>query len=163
MTNVVIGSVLLWIACAVMLRLLIRRGLLAASVASMGQTLVFILPRITVALIGAGFFADLLPADHMQNLFGADAGVGGIILATVLGPLIPGGAFVSFAVAASALKAGASVAPVITFIMAWSLFSLTKLLVYEVSIIGRRVTAIRFFVSLPFPALAGLILLAIGF
>jgi hypothetical protein len=79
------------------------------------------------------------------------------LLAIALGPLTPGGAFVSFAIGAAALKAGASPAAGIAYVTSWSLFSTTKIFAYELSFMGRHATLMRILVSLPVPfAIAGL-------
>lgn len=111
----------------------------------------FILPRITVALVGAAFFADLLPEDRVRELFGAGAGITGLLLAALLGPLTPGGAFVCFAVAAAGLAVGASNAAVLAYVTAWALFSVTKLLAYEMPLINRDFALRRVALSLPLP------------
>ncbi len=126
------------------------------------RTLAFTAPRIVVALLGAGFFAELLPAEKVQALFGAEAGISGAILAIALGPITPGGAFVSFAISAAALKAGAAPVMAIAYVTSWTLFSLTKLLAYELPVMGRQAALGRLAVSLPVPfavaALAALVL-----
>lgn len=121
----------------------------------------FNFPRITVALIGASFFAELLPEEEVRRLFGASAGFGGLLFATLLGPLTPGGVFVCFAVAAAGLKVGASSAAVLAYVTAWALFSATKVLAYEVPLMGRQFTLRRLVLSIPIPFLvaAGAVLI----
>ncbi|GGB23120.1 hypothetical protein [Allosediminivita pacifica] len=121
----------------------------------------FTAPRMVVALLGAGFFAELLPREHVEVLFGADARVTGALLAAGMGPLTPGGAFVSFAIGAAALKAGAAPVAVLSYVSSWSLFSLTKILAYESPLLGKRAVLLRVAVSWPVPlaiaALGGLL------
>lgn len=118
-------------------------------------TLAFTLPRIVVALIGAGLFAELLPADRVEALFGHDGGWRGILLAAALGPPTPGGAFVSFAIGAAALKAGASVPAVLAYVTSWGLFSVTKMMTYELPLMGQRPMWLRVAYSWPFPLIVG--------
>ena len=87
----------------------------------------------------------------MRQLLGEEAGIAAVLLAVVLGPLTPGGAFVSFAIAAAALKTGASPVAAIAYVTSWSLFSTTKIFAYELSFMGRRATLLRILVSLPVP------------
>lgn len=82
-----------------------------------------------VALLGAAFVAELSPEDKIEAAFGVGSGPAGVLLAVAHGPITPGGAFVSFAVGAAALKAGAAPAPVVAYVTSWSLFALTKFLV----------------------------------
>ncbi|MEO1314113.1 MAG: hypothetical protein AAFV27_09590 [Pseudomonadota bacterium] len=158
--NILIGTVVLGLAALVVWqRLGARRD---EAMARTLELLRFTMPRVIVALLGAGFFAELLPEAQMQAWFGTDAGFGGLLLAVLLGPVTPGGAFVSFAIGAAALKAGAGVAPVIGYVTAWSLFSLSKILVYEVPILGAQTVLVRLAVSWPFPLLVGGAVLALG-
>jgi len=116
--------------------------------------------RVLIALLGAGFFAELLPEAQVRRLLGSDAGLAGVLLAVALGPITPGGAFVSFAVGAAALKAGAAPTAVVAYVTSWSLFSTTKIFAYEVPFMGWRATATRLLVSLPVPfAVAALVTL----
>lgn len=126
------------------------------------DTLCFTLPRIVVALVGAGLFAELLPADRVEALFGHQGGLRAIALATALGPLTPGGAFVSFAIGAAALKAGASVPAVLAYVTSWGLFSLTKILTYELPMMGARALWIRVALSIPVPFVVGVGATALG-
>lgn len=119
------------------------------------NTLAFTLPRVVVALIGAGLFAELLPTEQVEALFGENAGWKAIVLAAVLGPLTPGGAFVSFALAAAAMKAGAAVPPMLAYVTGWALFSVTKLLAYEWPIMGARALGLRLALSWPIPLILG--------
>jgi hypothetical protein len=71
--------------------------------------------------------------------------------------MTPGGAFVSFAVGAAALKAGAAPVMALAYVVSWTLFSTTKVFAYELPLMGRSATATRLLVSLPVPfVVAGL-------
>jgi len=149
--NIFIGTVLIG-AGAIWLWLQLpneewRRASYRASL----DTFLFTAPRVIVALLGAGFFAELLPEEQVRQLLGTEAGITGILLAIALGPLSPGGAFVSFAIGTAALKAGASPVAAIAYVTSWSLFSTTKIFAYELSFMGRQATLTRILVSLPVP------------
>lgn len=161
--NILIGTVLIGGMAVWLWRQLPNTAWRQAGLKATGSTLIFTVPRMVLALLGAGFFAALLPADQVRGLLGKDSGLSGIVLATMLGPVTPGGAFVAFAVAAAALKAGASTVAALVYVTSWSLFSLTKILAYEWPIMGRSEVALRVFVSLPAPlavALFGYFLVA---
>ena len=59
-------------------------------------------------------------------------------------------------IAAVMLRAGAATGPVIAFLTAWSLLALHRLVAWEVPILGWRIAALRYGVSLAIPVLAGL-------
>ena len=149
--NILIGSVLLLGLAAWLWSKLPDQAARDQALAETKRLALFILPRITVALIGAALFADLLPEDRIRTLFGSGAGLAGLLLAAVLGPLTPGGPFVCFAVAAAGLKVGATPQAVMAYVTSWSLFSLTKTLAYEVPLMGTRFTLNRVALSLPIP------------
>lgn len=155
--NILIGTILIGGAAVWLWTRLPNAAWRAASRQASLSTLAFTGPRVIVALLGAGFFAELLPPDQVQRFFGAEAGIAGVVLAIALGPLTPGGAFVSFAIGAAALKAGAAPVMVLGYVVSWALFSTTKVLAYELPLMGRGMTVTRLLVSLPVPfVVAGL-------
>lgn len=155
--NILIGTMLIGGAAVWLWTVLPNAEWRAAAGRAALSTLTFTGPRVVVALLGAGFFAELLPPEQVQRFFGAEAGAAGVVLAIALGPLTPGGAFVSFAVGAAALKAGAAPVMALAYVVSWSLFSMTKLLAYELPLMGRSAMATRLLVSLPVPfVVAGL-------
>ncbi len=151
--NILIGTIMLCVGAWWLWRKLpdddTRRQALQASI----ELSKFTLPRITMALIGAALFAELLPADRIEGLFGAEAGLTGIALAVLIGPLVPGGPFVAFAIGAAGMQVGASDAALMAFIASWGLFSLTKAVGYEIPLIGGRFALTRLLASLPLPFL----------
>ncbi|MEO0991128.1 MAG: hypothetical protein AAFX00_09300 [Pseudomonadota bacterium] len=154
--NILIGTVLLWGAAIWLWRKLPDGDWRQAALESTWATLRFTGPRVVVALIGAGLFAELLPEQQIQRFFGEDAGVLAILMATLAGPITPGGPFVAFAISAAALKSGATVMPIVAYITSWSLFALTKVMAYELSILGTPTFVKRVAVSLPLPFAVGI-------
>lgn len=119
-------------------------------------------PRLIVALVSAGLFAELLPAEVVDRYLGDTSGLAGVCLGAALGVLTPGGAFVAFAIAAGASSAGATDPALIAYLTAWSLFSLTKVMAEELALLGPRFIVTRVAVSLPVPLVTGAIALAIA-
>lgn len=156
--NVLIGTALIWLAALAVLQRVRQsdpsqlRPLLKAA----GATFLVMLPRTAVGLVGAGFMAALLPRETMGALFGPGRGAAGIALATLAGVLTPGGPIVAFALAGTALKAGAATGALIAYVSAWSVFSLTRTLGYELALMGGAFLRLRLALSLPFPFLLGL-------
>ncbi|MEO0915039.1 MAG: hypothetical protein AAFY59_18980 [Pseudomonadota bacterium] len=147
--NILIGTVLLGaLALWVWRRLETAEARRKALVATRA-TLIYTLPRVVIALVGASFFAELMPEEIIERFFGAESGLSAIGLATLLGILTPGGAFVSFAIAAAALKAGAAAPAILTYVTAWALFSITKIMAEEMAFLGPRLILVRLSVSWP--------------
>lgn len=159
--NIIIGTVLLWGLAWLLLRRLRNTTPqhIAPVMARAKATMLFMIPRIFVGLVGAGFLAELLPVDQIEQYFGADSGMAGVLLASVLGAMTPGGPFVAFAIGASALKAGAGWAPLMAYVTAWSVMNLNRSFAYELPLMGRRFLLIRSAVSLPLPLILGALLL----
>lgn len=116
-------------------------------------------PRLLIALISAGLFAELLPEDTVRQYLGDTSGLQGVALGTMLGVLTPGGAFVSFALAAGAMHAGATPPAMVAYLTAWSLFALTKVIAEELAFLGPKFLAKRVLVTLPIPLVTGSVLL----
>ena len=72
----------------------------------------------------------------------------------MLGALTPGGPVVGFSIAAAALKSGAGAPQIIAYTIAWALFALPRLLVFEIPAMPARVVWLRVAVSLPLPFIA---------
>ncbi|MDP4034165.1 MAG: hypothetical protein Q8P60_15190 [Pseudorhodobacter sp.] len=155
--NIVIGTLLIWAAAIWMLRHLRRVApeRMPQLVRQASRTFVVMLPRTLIGLSGAGFVAALLPQDLMRQVFGAGSGMGGVALATLAGALVPGGPVVAFAVGAAAVKAGAGVAALLSFVTSWSVFSLTRTLTHEMTMMGWPFLRYRLLVSWPLPVAIG--------
>lgn len=153
--NILIGTIVIWAGVFYAWQRLGRTGQQGEAIAAAVELLKFTLPRIGIALLGAGLFAELLPQDQVRSILGREAGFGAIVLASFLGPITPGGAFVCFAIGAGALKAGAAIAPIMAYTTAWALFSTSKILAYELPLLGGRNFMLRFAVTWPIPLLVG--------
>jgi uncharacterized membrane protein YraQ (UPF0718 family) len=112
------------------------------------------LPRLAVGVVGAGFIAKALPQETVVQWLGPASGPWGIGLAALAGALTPGGPVVGFAVGAAALKACAGLPQIMAFVTAWSLYTLNRVLVWEIPTMPRRFVVLRTLVSLPFPFVA---------
>ena len=118
------------------------------------------LPRLIVALVSAGLFAELLPEEIVNLYLGDTSGLTGVLLGAALGVVTPGGAFVAFALAAGAMGAGATHPAMVAYLTSWALFSLTKMVAEELTFLGPRFIAMRVAISFPLPVVAGVIVLA---
>jgi len=116
-----------------------------------------ILPTMVLAFIAAGLVSVLLPRELMSRWLGEQSGLRGLMIATLAGALTPGGPFVQFPIVAALFKAGAGVAPLMAYITGWSVLGVNRLLVYEVPMLGWRLSLARMAASLVFPMIIGLL------
>jgi uncharacterized membrane protein YraQ (UPF0718 family) len=121
-----------------------------------GILLVQILPLLIFAFIIAGMIQVLVPTELISRWIGAESGIRGILIGTVVGGLMPGGPYVSLPIAAGLLRVGASVGTMVAFITAWSLWAVSRLPL-DIAILGWQFTLIRLACTFFFPPIAGLI------
>lgn len=156
--NVLIGTVLIWVIALWLLAKLKREQPDRLPILFMrAKTLfLFILPRVLIGLVGAGFLAALLPTTIVQQAFGPSAGLSGVLLATAVGAITPGGPFTAFAIGAAAFKAGAGLGAILAYVSGWSFVSLIRTISYETSFMGAGFALRRVLISLPFAVLLGI-------
>jgi len=113
-----------------------------------------LIPRIALGVIGSGFIADAMPQDLIIPWIGPQSGMLGVAIATLGGAATSGGPVVGFSIAAAALKSGGGAPQVIAYVTAWSLFSIQRLIGWEIPSMPSRVVWLRATVSVPLPFLA---------
>ena len=113
-----------------------------------------LIPRIALGVIGSGFIADAMPQDLIIPWIGPQSGMLGVAIATLGGAATSGGPVVGFSIAAAALKGGGGAPQVIAYVTAWSLFSIQRLIGWEIPSMPARVVWLRATVSVPLPFLA---------
>jgi len=70
--------------------------------------------------------------------------------------LSPGGSYISFPIALTLLRCGASIGTMVAFVTEWSLLAVSRIPL-ELGILGWRFTLIRFITTFLFPPVAGLL------
>ncbi|MBI4829233.1 MAG: permease [Nitrospinae bacterium] len=113
-----------------------------------------VLPLLIFAFIIAGMVQALVPQDLIAHWVGEGSGWRGIMVGTVAGAMTPAGPFVSFPIAAALLKAGACVGPLVAFLTAWMLLSVSRIPI-ELGILGWKLTLIRVACCFFVPPVAG--------
>jgi uncharacterized membrane protein YraQ (UPF0718 family) len=126
-----------------------RRGVIAG-----WQTLRRTTPLLAVAFLIVGYVNVLSPQDLVQAWLGPESGWGGLLLAEVVGFLLPGGPYVVFPLIAVLYQSGAGVGPAITMITSWATLALISV-TFELPFMGWRFTAVRWGLGLLVPLLAG--------
>ena len=120
-----------------------------------GNLLLSILPTLLLAFSAAGMISIVLPGELLTKWLGEESGFRGLFIATCAGSVTPGGPFVQFPIVATLLESGAGVAPLMAYISAWSLLGVNRFLVYEVPLLGWKLSVSRMLASLIFPIIIG--------
>ena len=114
------------------------------------------LPKVLAGCLIGAFVTLLLPRETIARWVGAESGLGGILVATVAGAILPGGPFTIYPVAAAFLAAGADAGAACAFVISWTLIGYTRAIVWELPFFGLDFVTWRIIFSLPLPILAGL-------
>jgi hypothetical protein len=121
-----------------------------------------LLPRIMLGVVGSGYIAALLPQDVVGRWLGEDSGVMGLCIAVVGGAFTPGGPVIGFSIGAAALKGGAAAPQVIAYTVAWALFAVQRMFIWELPVMPQRLVWVRLAASLPLPFLVAAAAMLIG-
>ncbi len=123
---------------------------------SAGTMLIQMVPLLIFAFIIAGMIPLLVPQEVISRWVGAESGLRGVLIGTVVGGFLPGGPFVSMPMAAGLLRVGASVGTMVALLTGWSLLAFSRLPL-EIGIMGWKFMLIRLACVFFFPPIAGLI------
>src|SRR2546423_12222973 len=115
----------------------------------------FVLPRLVPALLPAGLFQVVVPQEIVSRYFGREAGVKGLVMAMMAGVITPGGPMVSVPFLVALANSGAALPALVTYMTAWSLFGLQRIIAWEAPLMGWRFVSVRVAASLALPLLAG--------
>jgi uncharacterized membrane protein YraQ (UPF0718 family) len=115
----------------------------------------FVLPRLVPALILAGMLQVLIPPEVVGRYFGREAGLRGIVLASLAGVVTPGGPMVSVPLVVALAHSGAGLASLVAYMTSWSLFGIQRIIAWEAPLLGWRFVLARVLPSLAFPLVAG--------
>ncbi len=117
------------------------------------------IPRMSAALLIAGFAQVLIPRELVTKWLGSGAGIRGIFIATVAGALTPGGPMLAFPLVVLLRQSGASTTSLITFTTAWATLGFHRILMWELPFLGTEFAFVRYISSTPLPIIAGLTVL----
>ena len=137
------------------------RGLPLAGLQAAGRTLWRNLPILLVSFVIAGLVQVLIPRDLITQWVGTEAGSKGVLIACVVGGLVPGAPYAVFPIVAGFYQAGAGLGAVVGFVSAWSLWSVSRLPV-EMALIDPKPALVRYAITFVVPPIAGLLAQAIA-
>jgi uncharacterized membrane protein YraQ (UPF0718 family) len=107
------------------------------------EQLAHVLPQLVVVLLVAGFLAKLIPSEIVGGLIGPESGWMGLVIAACAGPFVPGGPILAFSIAALFERMGATPEALVAFITSWSLFTLHRMVGYELPLLGASFLRLR--------------------
>lgn len=113
-----------------------------------------------IAFTIVGYVNVLSPTELIQEWIGPNSGFGGLILAEIIGMLLPGGPYVVFPLIAILYSAGAGLGPAVTIITSWSTQAFLTI-GFEIPFMGWRFTAIRWGLGLLIPFFAGVVAMVV--
>jgi uncharacterized membrane protein YraQ (UPF0718 family) len=113
------------------------------------------LPRVILALLAAGFLSHLVPHEVIAEWVGHDSGLKGIAIATVLGTVMPGGPLIAFPIVVLLIKAGAGMPALVTFLTAWSVLGIQRIIGFELPMMGSKFVINRVAIGVFLPPLSG--------
>ena len=132
------------------------RDLPLAGLMVAGRTLWRNLPILLLGFVIAGLVQLLVPKELISRWLGAQSGPKGILVACVVGGLVPGSPYAIFPLVATFYQAGAGLGAVVGFISAWSLWSVSRLPL-EMGLIDPKAALVRYGVTFVVPPIAGLV------
>ena len=122
-----------------------------------GMSLMKTLPVILAGFALAGLLQALIPRASLVNWLGAQQGIKGVVLATLLGAVTPGPIVVPLAVVAGLAKGGAGVGGMLAYLIAWDVVAVRKVPMTVAFWGNWKLAAVKLAVALPLTLLAGLL------
>ncbi len=143
------------VVSAVLVATLKSPAALGAVATSALTLLLAIAPMIALGLFLGGLVKAMADPNKIAPILGAQSGLRGLVLASGLGAITPGGPFAAFPIVYGIFAAGADAGAVVAFLTGWALIAVHRIVVWEMPLIGPDFVAIRVLVALPLPVLAG--------
>ena len=119
------------------------------------EIFVSMLPKMMAGCLVSAFVTRLLPREVVARLVGTESGFLGLLIATLMGAVLPGGPITIYPLAGAFLVLGADAGTAIAFITAWNLLGYNRALIWEMPFFGVDFVLWRILVAVPLPFLAG--------
>ncbi|MGL4242956.1 MAG: permease [Beijerinckiaceae bacterium] len=116
-----------------------------------------ILPKVAAGCLIGAFVRLLVPREVIVRWVGEGSGLRGIVIATAVGAIFPGGPFTIFPLAGAFMLSGADRGSAVAFVIGWLLLGVNRAIIWEAPFFGTDFVLLRFAISVAFPVLAGLL------
>lgn len=152
------ATIILWIISLILVLVSWRRrdDSLRIGTASGWKTMKGNAAVLILAFLIVGYINILSPTQLIQDWIGPQSGVSGLLLAEIIGMLLPGGPYVVFPLIAVLYSSGAGIGPAVTIITSWSTQALLTI-GFELPFMGWRFSVLRWGLGLFVPFVTGLI------
>ncbi|MGL5139465.1 MAG: permease [Beijerinckiaceae bacterium] len=121
-----------------------------------------ILPKVAAGCVIGAMVRLLVPREIIVRWVGEGSGLKGILIASAVGAIFPGGPFTIFPLAVGFMMSGADRGAAVAFITGWLVLGINRAIIWELPFFGADIVLFRHLISLPFPVLAGLAARALG-
>jgi uncharacterized membrane protein YraQ (UPF0718 family) len=115
-----------------------------------------ILPKVAAGCLIGAMVRLLVPRELIVRWVGEGSGLKGLLIASAVGAVFPGGPFTIFPLAGAFLLIGADRGAAVAFVTGWLLLGINRAIIWEMPFFGADIVALRMLVSLAVPVLAGL-------
>jgi uncharacterized membrane protein YraQ (UPF0718 family) len=122
-----------------------------------GRLILAVAPVIIGAVLLGAFLQVLVPPTVIRRSLGQGAGFRGFLIAIGIGTLIPGGPMISMPILMAVIDAGAGLAACVAFYLSWSLLALTRVIQWELPLMGGEFALVRYLACVPLPIVGALI------
>jgi len=107
-----------------------------------GKSFVRIIPNVLVIIVFIGLLLGFVPPEQISRFVGEQSGIGGVLLISVIGAIVHIPSLISFPLAASLLKSGASITAIAAFITTLTMVG-TVTLPLEIRELGKEIALLR--------------------
>lgn len=113
-------------------------------------------PSVVAGLLVGSFVQQLISRETVSNLMRSSGTFRKLSMASAAGAITPG-PFASFSIAYALRAAGMEAGMLISYLTAWSILGLVRILRWEIAFLGPDMAALRYVCSIPLPFIAGII------
>ncbi|MBD3369589.1 permease [Candidatus Fermentibacteria bacterium] len=108
-----------------------------------------------LALGIAGFLQVVIPHEVVARHIGPQSGLRGLLIGWGVGAVMPGAPYTVLPIAASLLRSGSGIGPVMTMVLSASIGVAVTRIPYEIAFVGWKFMVFRLFSCLAFPLVGG--------
>ncbi len=121
-----------------------------------------ILPKVAAGCLIGAMVRLLIPRHVIVTWVGEGSGLRGLIIASAVGAVFPGGPFTIFPLAGAFMLSGADRGAAVAFVTGWLLLGINRAIIWEMPFFGVDFVMQRMLLSIALPVIAGLMARSLG-